>query len=512
MGDLLIVSTLLKLLLIPAYRSTDFEVHRNWLAITYSLPISKWYTENTSIWTLDYPPFFAWFEKFWSVFAQYVDPDMLIVDNLEYASQATVIFQRMTVILSELVLYWALRRYQRHFGDKHIHWLIAGSIFMHPGLLIVDHIHFQYNGFLYGILILSIVEAKRNNLLVSGILFAALLNFKHIYLYMAPAYFVFLLKAYCFTSDASFSFKRFITLGTSVIGVFAISLGPFKNQLPQLVGRLFPFTRGLCHAYWAPNFWALYAAADRCLIFVARRLGWGLNEAALGSLTRGFVGDTQFAVLPDIAAIHTMIITLLVQLVVLQKLWRSPTIDNFIGSLTLCGFASFLFGWHVHEKAILIVLIPFSLMAVKSKLHLRAFIILSVAGVYSLFPLLFHVAETPIKIIFSLVWGLVVIPGLAKYLKMSLYELLNPLERVYLYGFIALQLYTGLVHDLVFNGLEFLPLLLTSVYCATGVMYGWLLACMLVYDRISPFSSSPFESLSQAGYNRMQLNIPAKSH
>lgn len=65
----------------------------------------------------------------------------------------------------------------------------------------------------------------------------------------------------------SFSFKRFITLGASVLGVFAVSLGPFKNQLPQLLGRLFPFTRGLCHAYWAPNFWALYAAADRCLIF-----------------------------------------------------------------------------------------------------------------------------------------------------------------------------------------------------------------------------------------------------
>lgn len=102
-------------------------------------------------------------------------------------------------------------------------------------------------------------------------------------------------------------------------------------------------------------------------------------------MTRGYVGDTQFAVLPTVEAIHTMIITVFIQLVsispmpcyrlidfflflsqiVLQKLWRKPTFDNFLSALTLCGFASYLFGWHVHEKAIMIVLIPYGYCIIK---------------------------------------------------------------------------------------------------------------------------------------------------
>lgn len=195
------------------------------------------------------------------------------------------------------------------------------------------------------------IYAKTNsnfqgNRLISGILFAALLNFKHIFLYMAPAYFVYLLKAHCFinvseeSAPPTFSPKNFLILGGSVAGVFVVSLGPFLHQLPALIGRLFPFTRGLCHAYWAPNFWALYAGADRFLIhgksftsrgssserkkkltkllnfpLAAKKFGWSMNEAALGSMTRGFVGDTVFAVLPEVRAIHTLILTVVAQFV-----------------------------------------------------------------------------------------------------------------------------------------------------------------------------------------------------
>jgi alpha-1,3-glucosyltransferase len=130
---------------------------------------------------------------------------------------------------------------------------------------------------MYGLLVLSLVLArKESTTLASGLLFAALLCFKHIYLYLAPAYFVFLGRAYCMNPKSIFplrlknlKFGNILKLGVGVIVVFGVALGPFAlwDQLLQLKSRLFPFHRGLCHAYWAPNVWALYSFTDRILIY-----------------------------------------------------------------------------------------------------------------------------------------------------------------------------------------------------------------------------------------------------
>ncbi|PWW80282.1 Glycosyltransferase Family 57 protein [Tuber magnatum] len=491
--ECIIAATAFKLLLFPAYKSTDFEVHRNWLAITHSLPVKEWYYEKTSEWTLDYPPFFAAFEWVLSHVAQFFDPAMLDVRNLEYDSVQTVYFQRLSVMFTELLLVYALQKFINTSPEssKRSAHAVALSILLSPGFLIIDHIHFQYNGFLYGILILSITLARSPSArLYSGFLFAALLCFKHIYLYLAPAYFVFLLRAYCL-GDSIFQirFANVIKLGAGIIGIVAAAFGPFVywGQTPQLLSRLFPFSRGLCHAYWAPNIWAIYSFIDRVLIIVAPRLGLPVNQEALTSVTRGLVGDTTFAVLPEITPRKTFLLTLFFQILSLIKLWTNPTYETFLGAVTLCGYASFLFGWHVHEKAILLVVVPFSLLALKDRRYLGAFRPLAVAGHVSLFPLLFTAPEFLIKTVYTIAWLVVFLTAFDALVSPVAVNtrrfLLDRFTMLFIIIAIPLIAYTSLFHKALFGDrYEFLPLMFNSSYSAVGVVGSWVGFCWLFFS------------------------------
>ena len=162
----------------------------------------------------------------------------------------------------------------------------------------------------------------------------------------------------------------------------------------------------------------------------------------------------------------------------LVKLFLQPSWDMFIGAVTLCGYASFLFGWHVHEKAILLVIIPFSFLALQDRRHLGAFRPLAVAGHVSLFPLLFTAAEFPIKTTYTILWlvmFLSVFDRLAPVSTRPRLFLLDRFSMLYITASIPLVIYCSLIHRLAFGTTyEFLPLMFTSSYSAIGVMGSWI--------------------------------------
>ncbi|XP_059481046.1 probable dolichyl pyrophosphate Glc1Man9GlcNAc2 alpha-1,3-glucosyltransferase [Neocloeon triangulifer] len=497
-----------KLLLVPAYRSTDFEVHRNWLAITHSLPLSKWYSDQTSQWTLDYPPLFAWFEFLLSQVAALFDPGMLRVDNLEYASTRTVLFQRLSVIITDAMLAFGTKEccaYIRASGvRKSSRWtltwgsptsVLALLILGNAGLLIVDHIHFQYNGFLFGVLLVSIAKMLQGKFLSSALWFSVLLNLKHIFLYVAPAYGVYLLRNYCLQDPQGPDAKGLWIFGGKQLSISRISkligiggfvcfasFGPFivMGQFGQVLSRLFPFKRGLCHAYWAPNFWALYNSVDKIAVIVGKRLGLPIAASA-AAMTGGLVQEFEHTMLPSISPKVTFICTLVAMLPALIKLWLSPANPlHFVRCIVLCAFSSFMFGWHVHEKAVLLMIIPLSLLAVLWRKEAQIYLLLSTIGNYSLTPLLFTPLEIPLKgllVLCHAIYAFVQLHQMFNLQKGSLLRLplLSRLETLYTLGLMPLFVYQHILHRLLFaDALPFLPLLLTSVYCAVGITYCWV--------------------------------------
>ncbi|RLN48261.1 hypothetical protein BBJ28_00000814 [Nothophytophthora sp. Chile5] len=531
---LLLFSTALKLLLLPSYTSTDFEVHRNWLSLTNALPRRDWYHEKTSEWTLDYPPFFAYFEYALSLLAAQVDRGMLVISATPVFSPSVLLFQRGSVIVSDLVLFYALHAYCSSWPSvTTTEWAFSRAkrlaimliTVLDAGLLYVDHIHFQYNGMLLGLLILSATKFRLQQDLQGALLYAVLLMMKHIYLYAAPLYFIYLLGHHCYVKrpttmssdsdtdtddsnkrrkrsisstdvhetiqdfydgNAVFSIFNFVRLGVLVLAVFAFAFGSILwihedpiAGMKQILSRLFPVQRGLCHAYWAPNVWALYAFLDKVLVV----LGFPGASQGVALMSGGLVQEASFAVLPAVSPLACALLTFAMMAPVLQSIWKYPDSSLFTSALAYCMLCSFLLGYHVHEKAILQVTLPMALMAADSVNGMRLYRFASAVATISLFPLLFTPAEQGTKVLLGALHVLLAQVALVPLLKHSLKERhikvtavgMSAFERWFLVALAGVAFLAAVFPFLPRIGAKyaFLPLMLISVSCAIGNLYVW---------------------------------------
>src|SRR3546814_15699641 len=137
----------------------------------------------------------------------------------------------------------------------------------------VDHIHFQYNGMLMGLLLASIAAIMARRHVAAVALMTALFMAKHLFLTLVPVYFFYLLQVHCIgpASKLSSGWNRMKTfaaglfaLGAAAIAVIALAFALFLTcpspgqQFTPMLARPFPFGRGLVHAYWPSTLWAFY--------------------------------------------------------------------------------------------------------------------------------------------------------------------------------------------------------------------------------------------------------------
>ncbi|VDP18857.1 unnamed protein product [Onchocerca flexuosa] len=401
----------IKFLLIPCYHSTDFEVHRNWMAITHALPICSWYYDDTSQWTLDYPPFFAFFEYFLSQVASKIIPSALILQKGAYFSTELLYFQRFSVIATDIFyilscVFLTKSFFGRCKNDSSIEKnSLAAEIFLitNASLVMIDNIHFQYNGILTSILLISLGWIMRNSFLRGP-------NIK-------------LNSAVIFT------------------GPFIYSCG--LDILKQIWRRLFPFERGLTHAYWAPNLWAFYNFADWYFYQVLKLTKRLPSNVQSPTYISGLVQEFKHSILPPVSPFGTLLMTLALLLPILSLI-RTRHVKNFPLLLTLSAFAFFLAGFHVHEKAIILITVPYTVLASSDHRFLPSFIMLSVVANVSLFPLFFTPFENMLKISITLCY---------MFLSISIMLFLCPerslhfLKKLYLYGLLIVQVYCLVLHQ-----------------------------------------------------------------
>ena len=230
---------------------------------------------------------------------------------------------------------------------------------LQPALLLIDHGHFQFNGVALGFVALAVWLLHARQELLGSAMFVLALNFKHMTLYFAPPFFFYLLsRNLALFRNPIQSVVRIGIIGLVVIATFAVVWAPFlaNGTALNVLTRMFPVSRGIFEDKVA-NFWC---SAGPLLRFKERFSSEQLFRFATAA-------------------------TLSVMAPSCILLFRRPSTRMFLLSLANVSLAFFLLAFQVHEKNILMPLLPLSLLWSSHRYFVTS---TTAVACFSMFPLL----------------------------------------------------------------------------------------------------------------------------
>ena len=220
---------------------------------------------------------------------------------------------------------------------------------------------------------------------------------------------------------------------------------------------MFPFSRGLVHSFWAPNLWAIYLTLDKILAQLFRSI------LMLQSQTES---TSTLKLLPNISPSFTLI---LIGIFILPVLYSVVRKNNFGLHICGCGLTFFMFGFHVHEKAITPYLnLLLVVLGIDNSLLNSAIFV----NIINLTPLLIDPEEKVLKFVFAGIWVVIMMvqredKKQEKY--MSFEEKIQ--QGVILSGFAVLAFQEILFPFLKRPKIEFIPLMMNSFWAACCNLY-----------------------------------------
>ncbi|KAF2786588.1 glycosyltransferase family 57 protein [Melanomma pulvis-pyrius CBS 109.77] len=400
----------------------DFEAQRHWMELTTHLPVSQWYFHDLEWWGLDYPPLTAYHSWLLGTIGAAINPEWFaLVRSRGLDDPSLKIYMRATVFVSEYLIYVPaaiifLRRYSR--VERVNVWeasIALVAVLMQPATILIDHGHFQYNTVMLGFTLASISSMAAGRPLWGCVFFVGALGFKQMALFYAPAIFAYLLGICVFPR---IDVIRFLAIALTTVVSFAVLFLPFllgvlydkytglsledlpvppflvsspvpldeKSwyypivfQLAQAVHRIFPFARGLFEDKVA-NVW--------CTIHTFHKL----HRYPSALLQRAALVATSAAIIPPCFVI-----------------FLKPRKELLPLALATTSWGFFLCSYQVHEKNVLLPLLPMTILlsgAGGLLPSIRAWVgLANMLGVWTMFPLLKRDELRVPYFVVSLLWA-----------------------------------------------------------------------------------------------------------